>query len=97
MSHMWVLSQQEKLFRYWYGFCIDQERISIEEAAAIVGISGRRVRFLVAEGRLPAQRIGLRVLSLLRSDVVAFVALERRSGRPRKGVDIERKRTRFPP
>jgi excisionase family DNA binding protein len=69
---------------------IASDLVSIEEAAAIVGVSGRRIRVFVAEGRLPAVKIGARVLAIARSDAAAFSMQERHVGRPRRRQDVKR-------
>jgi excisionase family DNA binding protein len=65
------------------------------EAADRLGISAARVRRLVLDGRLPAQKFG-RDLVIYESDVEAFERLK--AGRPPKAeaapVAMKRKRTR---
>jgi len=64
--------------------------ISVEEAARILGLTGRRVRELIKVGRLPASRVGRRVYVLDRAVVVRFSLDPRLPGRPRRSTgDME--------
>jgi excisionase family DNA binding protein len=72
-----------KLFRYRYSLNIESSLLSVEEAAAVIGVSGRRVRVFVAEGRLPAHRVGARVIAITRAAALAFAKERRTPGRPR--------------
>ena len=60
--------------------------LTTTDAAAMLNISRQRIRALIANGRLPAQRIGPAGRGgewlLAREDVEAFAALPRRTGRP---------------
>jgi excisionase family DNA binding protein len=56
--------------------------IDVEAAAAILGVTPRRVRQFIAAGRLSAQRFGP-VHVLDRTDVARFARQERPTGRPR--------------
>lgn len=69
------------------------DALSVEEVAHLLGLTARRVRALVATGRLPATRIGLRAWAIARSDALAFSAVPRSPGRPksRKQVDVPRR------
>ncbi len=57
--------------------------ISVTDAAAILGLSRRRVHDIIKDGRLSPTKVGS-VYLLLRSDVVAFAKLPRAPGRPAK-------------
>lgn len=57
------------------------ELLSTAKTAEILGVSERRVRALIAEGRLPAQKIDRD--HLIREEDLALVA-ERKTGRPKK-------------
>jgi excisionase family DNA binding protein len=58
------------------------DMISVAEAAEALGISGSRIRALIREGRIKAQRVGIRSWVLRRKDIESF---ERgRPGRPPK-------------
>jgi excisionase family DNA binding protein len=59
----------------------DIELMTVNDAAAVLGISTRRVLQLIAAGRLPATKLGWGYL--IRRPDLALVA-ERRWGRPRK-------------
>ncbi|WP_166390344.1 helix-turn-helix transcriptional regulator [Nocardioides ochotonae] len=48
------------------------ERISLREAAAELGVSVDTIRRRIADGTLPAERIGPRLLRVRRSDVEAI-------------------------
>lgn len=45
------------------------QRVSLQEAADILGVSTKTVRRYIADGSLPAERIQSRLLRVLRSDV----------------------------
>ncbi len=47
----------------------DSERISLQDAAKILGVSVDTVRRRVADGSLPAERIGTRLLRVRRDNV----------------------------
>lgn len=47
--------------------------MSIEEVQATLGISRRTIRSYVAEGRLPARRVGPRLLRFYRGDVMQLL------------------------
>lgn len=57
--------------------------ISVEEAARILGVTGRRVRVLITEGRLPAWRVGRRMYVVDRNEAEQFGETPRPTGRPR--------------
>lgn len=46
-----------------------REWITQQEVADMFGISGRTVRRMIADGRLPAHRIGPRLVRIRRADV----------------------------
>ena len=50
------------------------ERISLQVAAEILGVSVDTVRRRIADGSLPAERIGPRLLRVRRADVEALLA-----------------------
>lgn len=60
------------------------------EAAAVLGISRRRCQLLVHDGRLPStwDNDGKRVIDP--TDLAAFAALPRTSGRPRRTKETTR-------
>lgn len=58
--------------------------ISVKEACKILGLSPTRVRQLIKDGRLPAEKIG-RTFVLNREDVEAFASTPRPQGRPPQG------------
>lgn len=60
--------------------------ISVEEAARILGVSGRRVRVLIKEGRLLAWRVGRRTYAVARAEAELFGETPRPTGRPRISV-----------
>jgi excisionase family DNA binding protein len=62
------------------------KHISVEEAAAILHISGRRVRALIGTGRLSAERVGLRTFVLGQEAVEEFGRTPRSAGRPPSGA-----------
>lgn len=72
-----------KLCRYWHT-CGPVEVVSVEEVADALGVSPRRIRALIAAGRLPATRIGRRTWAIARSEALAFGAKPRPAGRPRR-------------
>lgn len=49
------------------------ERVSLQVAAAILGVSTKTVRRYIADGRLPAERVADRLLRVRRDDVEALV------------------------
>lgn len=49
------------------------QRISIQEAAAVLGVSDKTVRRYIADGTLPAERINKRLLRVRREDVEALL------------------------
>lgn|GEM_PF-1501882 len=57
-------------------------RVTTKEAARILGVSDGRVRQMILNGQLPAQRFG-RALTLSRRDVETLRG--RKAGRPKKG------------
>lgn len=57
--------------------------ISVEQAAAIVGVSARRVRGFCESGRLRAERVG-KAWIIREQDARAFAAMPRKVGRPAK-------------
>lgn len=60
-----------------------ENRVTVKEAAGILGVSPRRVHALIEGGRLPVERFG-NVFAIKESDL-ALVA-ERKAGRPKKEV-----------
>ena len=62
--------------------------ISVEEAARILGVTGRRVRVLITERRLPALRVGRRVYVVDRNDAERFGETPRPTGRPRTSKNV---------
>ena len=58
--------------------------ITVKDAAALLGVSERRVQTLIKKGRLNATRIGERVLMLRSDEVVSFSKIDRPTGRPPK-------------
>jgi len=65
------------------------DALSVEEVARLLGLTARRVRALIATGRLPATRIGLRAWAIVRSDALAFSAVPRSPGRPSSRTPAE--------
>lgn len=57
-------------------------RLTIAEAAAVLGVSGRRVQILIDAGRFVAEKVGKR-WRIERASIEAYAA-SRRTGRPRK-------------
>ena len=57
--------------------------LSVSESAEALGVSGARVRALIASGALPAVKIG-RVWALREEDVFGRAAAKPRGGRPRE-------------
>lgn len=64
---------------------IETGLVTVKEAAELLGLSARRVRQFIEEGRLPGQKIGRQWL-LKRSDVIVFATKPRTVGRPEKPV-----------
>jgi len=60
--------------------------LSAKEAAEKLGVSDRRVRFLITSGKLPATRVGNSYV-IQESDLK--VVAERKNGRPKKEVATE--------
>jgi len=58
------------------------DELTIAEAAALLGCDDSTIRQAVARARIPARRIGRRVLVVRRDDVLAY-ALTRHAGPPR--------------
>ena len=63
---------------------MEEKLLTSVEAAAALGISKRRVIKLIEEKRLPAQRYGVQFL-IKESDLE--LVRERKTGRPKKGVE----------
>ena len=63
--------------------------LSAGEAAGLLGLTQRRVNRLIADGRLPAVRVG-KANIVLRRDVEAFAKLDRPAGRPPKSAKPHR-------
>jgi excisionase family DNA binding protein len=57
------------------------EILSAREAAQFLGLSHNRVRALLLQGRIPAQKIGLG-WAIYKSDLERFAAKPRPNGRP---------------
>ncbi|MGH3040865.1 MAG: helix-turn-helix domain-containing protein, partial [Gaiellaceae bacterium] len=57
------------------------QMLSVQEVASHLGVNAQRVRALIAQGRLPAQRVG-RDYVLDSVAVAAFARLPRLQGRP---------------
>lgn len=51
----------------------DKERISLQVAAKILGVSTKTVRRYIADGSLPAERLQERLLRVRRGDVEALL------------------------
>lgn len=49
------------------------ERISLQDAADILGVSVDTVRRRIADGSLPAERVGARLIRVRRTDVEALL------------------------
>jgi excisionase family DNA binding protein len=58
--------------------------LSAKEVAEKLGVSDRRVRFLITSGKLPATRVGNSYV-IQESDLK--VVAERKNGRPKKETD----------
>lgn len=63
--------------------------LSTSEAAAALGVSERRIRGLITDGRLPAEKIGR---DYVIKEVDLELVRERKPGRPRKSPTAKRKR-----
>lgn len=61
--------------------------LSTKEAADRLGIDESRVRRLIAAGKLPAMRIGLRAHAINEDDLALVV--DRKPGRPKKPDEAE--------
>ena len=55
--------------------------LSAKEAAEKLGVSDRRIRFLITDGKLPATRVGNSYV-IQESDLK--IVAERKTGRPKK-------------
>jgi hypothetical protein len=60
----------------------DGSEITVVEAARIIGVGPRQVRWYYSHGLLIGRRIGERVLVFRRADVEAFVK-PKKTGRPK--------------
>jgi excisionase family DNA binding protein len=58
--------------------------ITVKQAASILGLDESRIRQLVKQNRLAAQRFGDKMLMLNRNEVEKFGKQERKAGRPKK-------------
>ena len=58
-----------------------ENKVTVKEAAAILGVSPRRVHALIEDGRIPVERFG-NVFAINESDL-ALVS-DRKAGRPKK-------------
>jgi excisionase family DNA binding protein len=57
--------------------------LTVKEISGRLGISEARVKQIIRSGRLPAQRVGARLLLVLERDVEAFEQMPRdKGGRP---------------
>jgi excisionase family DNA binding protein len=63
------------------GIVIDMSSLSVAEAAAVLGVSNRRIRAMIADGLLAAQRVGGRWV-LTDTEIARSAALRREPGRP---------------
>ncbi len=63
-----------------------ETKLTVKEAAAILGVSPRRVHALIEDGRIPVERFG-NVFAIKKSDL-ALVS-DRPVGRPKKEAEIE--------
>ncbi len=64
--------------------------LTVEEAAAELGMRPESVRTAIAQGRLPvARRVGKRLILLSRAAVREYGAKPRRPGRPRQTQSTE--------
>ena len=61
-------------------------RFTTPKAAEYLKLSRRRIRILIDNGRIPAEKIGRDYL-IKQSDLDAFAAQPRRAGRPGKGTE----------
>jgi len=59
----------------------DEKLLSVKESAEILGVNRQRVQALIAEGRLPAQKIGNSYV--IKESDLEFVK-DRKTGRPPK-------------
>lgn len=66
-----------------------EDLLSTEEAAARLGVAGSRIRQLIAEGRLPAKKIGAGYVISARDLKLVEV---RKPGRPPKAAKGRRSR-----
>jgi len=72
--------------------------ITTEEAAKILGVIPRRVRVLIASGRLPAQTFGAgnrKVHLIERADL--RLVMERKTGRPPKKPEPRKRKPKEKP
>ncbi len=67
--------------------------MTTSEAARLLGISQRRVRQIIAEGKLSAEPVHSHLVLVRRADVEAFAAMPRKigwpKGKPRKPTAME--------
>lgn len=54
------------------------------QAGIMLGVSERRVRALIAKGKIKAEREGLRRWKVSRASVAAYAQTDRRPGRPKR-------------
>ncbi|MGH9903087.1 MAG: helix-turn-helix domain-containing protein [Pyrinomonadaceae bacterium] len=59
--------------------------LTTKEAAAVLGVTDRRVRAMIGAGRLPAHHLG-RDYAIEEKALAAVARLDRRPGRPPKNV-----------
>jgi hypothetical protein len=62
------------------------DRLSLPEAAALLGVAPASLRWLALKGRVPVERVSPRVLLFERAEVERYARERRPVGRPRKEV-----------
>ena len=62
---------------------VDNDKLTVAEAAELSGYTGRHITRLVKQGRVNGQRVGLRVYLVDRESLLAYVLKMQRAGRER--------------
>jgi len=65
----------------------ERRLITVAEAAALLGVTPRRVRKFIEEGRLQGEPVNPRLWLVYRSSVERFARAPRRGGRPKAKRD----------
>ncbi len=87
MQPVSIFLENNRRAEYYQGMLLKAgDWIDVSEAAALLGVSERRVQIFIAEERFPVVKIG-RIYLMLRPDVEKFGRQPRARGRPPKKAE----------